>query len=180
MVVGSHGHSAVTGLLGSVSVAVSAHAHCPVIVVRGNAAGTARIVVGVDDSPAAQLALGFAFDQAASRSVPLWVIRAWPPVAGIWESTPEVIGSVTAVERENLRELVSAWEERYPQVKLTYEVVVDHPARALTQAGATAQLLVVGTRGRGPIRGMLLGSVSQHLLHHCACTVAVIREAPRA
>ena len=57
---------------------------------------------------------------------------------------------------------------------------VDHPANALVLASTAAQLLVVGTRGRGALRGMLLGSVSQHLLHHSACTVAVVREVPGA
>lgn len=177
VVVGSRGFSAVTGLLGSVGVAVSAHAHCPVIVVRGDAARTAPVVVGVDDSPAAQLALGFAFEQAAGRGVPLRVVRALPPVM-LWEGSPALAESILAVEQDSLRELVSTWQEKFPQVAATSTVLVEHPAGALAVAGATAQLVVVGTRGRGPIRGMLLGSVSQHLLHHCACTVAVVREVP--
>ncbi|MFD0525866.1 universal stress protein [Paractinoplanes durhamensis] len=53
------------------------------------------------------------------------------------------------------------------------EAVTEHPAAALAAASTTAQLLVVGTRGRGAVRGMLLGSVSQHALRHSACTVAV-------
>ena len=174
VVLGSQGHSAVTGLLGSVSVAVSAHARCPVVVVRGHAAYTDPVVVGVDDSPGAQAALGFAFGQAAERGVALQVVRAWSAPAGAWESGPAVI----AAEHTSLDELVSGVQDRYPQVKATTDVIVEHPAGALVKASSTAQLLVVGSRGRGALRGMLLGSVSQHVLRHSACTVAVVHEAP--
>lgn len=176
VVIGSRGHSAVAGLLGSVSVAVSAHAHCPVIVVRGDAATTAPVVVGVDDSACAQLALGFAVDQAAARGVPLRVIRAWPPLPGIGEDGPQVTRTVAADERRPFDEAVTSWQEKHPQLEITAEAVVDHPANALALASSAAQLLVVGTRGRGRIRGALLGSVSQHLLRHSACAVAVVRE----
>jgi nucleotide-binding universal stress UspA family protein len=176
VVIGSRGYSQIAGLLGSASVAVSAHAHCPVIVVRGDAARTGPVVVGVDDSPSAQLALGFAFEEADSRGVALRVIRAWTPVAGIWEDRGVVIESVTAAQRLELGELIIGWRNKFPDVKATEEVVVDHPANALALASTTAQLLVVGSRGRGTIRGTLLGSVSQHLLRQSACTVAVVRE----
>jgi nucleotide-binding universal stress UspA family protein len=176
IVVGSQGNSAVAGLLGSVSVAVSAHAHCPVIVARGDAAPTLPVVAGVDDSPSAHLALDFAVEQAAGRGVPLRVIRTWPPVTGIWEDTPMVTHAVTTDERRPLDELVAGLRGKYPEVEISAEAVVDHPAHALALASTTAQLLVVGTRGRGALRGTLLGSVSQHLLRHSACTVAVVRE----
>lgn len=176
IVIGSRGHSAVAGLLGSVSVAASAHAHCPVIVVRGDAAPTAPIVVGVDDSPSAQSALAFAVEQAAARGVPLRVIRAWTPVTGIWAETPMATGTVTAEERHPFDEMVAGWRDKYPTLQISAEAVVDHPAAALALGSTTAQLLVVGTRGRGAFRGMLLGSVSQHLLRHSACTVAVVHD----
>ncbi|UQU61862.1 universal stress protein [Couchioplanes caeruleus] len=176
IVLGSQGHSAVTGMLGSVSVAVSAHAHCPVIVVRGDNGHTGPVVVGVDDSPCAQLALAFALEQAAERGAPVRIIHAWRPVSGIWEDSPLVSREVTAEERRPFDELVAAWQEKYPQLTITAEAVVDHPAHALAAASTTARLLVAGTRGRGAFRGMLLGSVSQHLLRHSACTVAIVRE----
>ncbi|WP_212999915.1 universal stress protein [Winogradskya consettensis] len=174
IVLGCRGHSAVTGLLGSVSVAVSAHAECPVIVVRGTPAADAPIVVGVDDSASAQLALGFAVEQAVARNVDLRVIRAWAPVTGLWEETPLVTRAVTADERRPFDELVAGWREKYPQLNVSTDAVVEHPAAALVEASKSAQLLVVGTRGRGATLGMLLGSVSQHLLRHSACTVAVV------
>lgn len=174
IVLGSRGHSAVAGLLGSVSVAVSAQAHCPVVVVRGRPDDQAPVVVGVEDSPASHAALAYAVDQAAARGVPLRVIRAWPPVTGLWEGSPLVTRAVSAAERASFDELLAGWRAKRPEVTFEDVAVVEHPAGALTAAGATAQLLVVGTRGRGLVRGVLLGSVSQHLLRHAACTVAVV------
>ena len=179
IVLGSRGHSAVAGLLGSVSVAVSAHAHCPVVVVRGEAPASGPVVVGVDDSPSAPAVLAYAFEQAAAHGVPLRVIRAWAPVAGIWEEGPITNRAVTPAERQPFDDLVAGWQAKFPQVEVSAEAVVDHPAGALAQASRTAQLLVAGTRGRGAVRGMLLGSVSQHLLRHSACTVVVVHETAR-
>jgi nucleotide-binding universal stress UspA family protein len=177
VVLGTRGHSAVTGLLGSVSVAVSASAHCPVGVVRGEPADGAPIVVGVDESASAQAALAFATDEAAARRVPLRVIRTWAPVAGLWAESPLATGTVGVAERRSFDELIAGWRQKHPDVEITAEAVVEHPAGALTELSRTAQLLVVGTRSRGPIRGLLLGSVSQHLLRHAGCTVAVVHEA---
>jgi len=179
IVLGSRGHSAVAGLLGSISVAVSAHAHCPVIVVRGDAAATAPIVVGVDDSASAHSVLGFAAEQAAARGVPLRAIRAWAPVTGLWEQTAMTTRSVTAEERRSFDELIAVWRDKFPEVQISAEAVVEHPAAALMLASTTAQLLVVGTRGRAAFRGMVLGSVSQHLLRNSACTVAVVHDVMR-
>jgi nucleotide-binding universal stress UspA family protein len=160
IVLGSRGHSDVTGLLGSVSVAVSAHASCPVAVVRGDAPSAAPVVVGVDGSASSQSALAFAAELAGARSVPLRINHAGAP--GPWTV--------------DLDELVTGWQEKYPDVEIAPEAVVDHPAAALTAASTTAQMLVVGCRGRGAMRGMLLGSVSQHLLRHSACTVVVVHD----
>lgn len=175
IVLGCRGHSGVTGLLGSVSVAVSAHARCPVAVVRGDPAAEAPVVVGVDDSPSAQAALGFAVEEAAARGVELRVIRAWPPVTGIWQESPIATGVVTEQERRPFDELIAGWQQKYPSVAISAVGVVRHPATALTEASRDAQLVVVGTRGRGAVRGTALGSVSQHVLRHAACTVAVTR-----
>jgi nucleotide-binding universal stress UspA family protein len=174
IVLGSRGHSAVTNLLGSVGVAVSAHARCPVVIVRGGARSHAPVVAGVDESIQGEAALAFAAEQAEARGVPLRLIRAWKPVTGLWEQTPLVTRTVTAEERRAFDELVAGWRQKYPELTISAEAVVDHPARALEIASHTAQLLVVGSRGRGSVRGMLLGSVSQHLLRHATCTVAVV------
>jgi nucleotide-binding universal stress UspA family protein len=176
IVVGSDGHSGVAGLLGSVSATISAQAHCPVVVVRGDPDAKGPIVVGVDDSATARLALDFAAGEAAVRGVPLRVIRAWPPVDGLWYGSPLDTGTITAAERQPFDDLVAGWRSKHPELEISAEAVVAHPAAALLDAGASAQLLVCGSRGRGPVRGLLLGSVSQHLLRHAACTVVVVHD----
>jgi hypothetical protein len=79
------------------------------------------------------------------------------------------------LEREVLAERLAGWSEKYPEVSVRRLVVRDRPARALVEESGRAQLVVVGARGRGGFRGMLLGSVSQALLHHSHCPVAVVR-----
>jgi nucleotide-binding universal stress UspA family protein len=180
VVIGSRGHNAVASV-GSVSAAVTAHAHCPVVVVRGRPAGEpGAVVVGVDESDCAQLALAFAAEQAAARGVPLQIVRAWPYSTGLWHEEPAVVQAVADGERRTLAELAAGWREKYPELTVTAEFLVDHPAHALLRKAAGAQLVVVGSRGRGAFRGMLLGSVSQSLLHHSPCTVAVVRDLPDA
>jgi nucleotide-binding universal stress UspA family protein len=177
IVLGSRGHSAVTNLLGSVSAAVSAHAQCPVVVVRGRPSGSSPIAVGVDGSAISEAALAFAAGEAANRGVPLLIIRAWKPPGGLWAESPIVTRAVSDAERQPFDDLVSIWREKFPRLDITAEAVVEHPAAALTQLSATTQLLVAGSRGRGALRGMLLGSVSQHLLRHAACDVAIVHDA---
>ncbi|MGW1059811.1 universal stress protein [Micromonospora rubida] len=175
LVLGSRGHGGFGGLLvGSTAVSVTAHAHCPVVVVRDAAAAgrAGRVVVGVDGSPTSLLALGFAVERAAQRDVPLHVVRAWEPAAG---GGPAPDGAV-ATERAALEEPLAGWRETFPEVEVTVDVVTGRPARALVEASRDAQLVVVGTRGRGGLRGMLLGSVGQQLIQHAHCPVAVVRE----
>lgn len=180
IVLGRQGHGKLADLLGSVSVGVTAHAHCPVVVVRGAAPGPKEpagdVVVGFDGSPCSQLALGFAFDQAAIRRVPLRVIRAWTPPTPRWSSPTTDPEEIVTAERTALSEQLYGWQEKHPTVPVTATLVVDHPAAALIAASRTAQLAVVGSRGRGGFRGLLLGSVSQQLLHHGHCSIAVVRE----
>ncbi|MGC4807441.1 universal stress protein [Micromonospora sp. DT233] len=176
LVLGSRGHGGFGGLLaGSTAVSVSAHAHCPVVVVRDGdvATGrTGRVLVGVDGSPTSLLALGFAMERAAQRGVPLQVVRAWEPAANGGLAPDNAV----AAERAALDEPLARWRETYPDVEVTVDVVTGRPAGALVEASRDAQLVVVGTRGRGGLRGMLLGSVSQQLLQHAHCPVAVVRE----
>jgi nucleotide-binding universal stress UspA family protein len=181
VVLGSRGHSAIAGLLGSVSVAVSAHAHCSVVVVRG-AAGPNQdpVVMGVDGSVGAHHALGFAFAQAEARDARLRVIEAWTTPVMHWTGPSVDSERLTAGTQTALDEIVAAWHAKFPTVRVDSEVIVDQPAHALIEAARTAQLVVVGSRGRGALRGVVLGSVSQRVLHHSACTVAVVRAAAGA
>jgi nucleotide-binding universal stress UspA family protein len=181
LVLGSHGHGAWSGLLlGSVSTAVTAHAHCPVVVVRGTAPTLTDdprpIVVGLDGSACAQIALGFAFEQAAARAVALTVVRCWLPPGPPWTDLEVDVAATTAAETAAVNDLLAGWQEKYPEVPVGVRVAAEHPVHALLTAAVEAQLLVVGSRGRGGLAGLLLGSVSQLLVQRADCPVAVVRE----
>ncbi|GAA0344191.1 universal stress protein [Actinoallomurus spadix] len=162
MVVGSRGIGAVgTLLIGSTGVELAARADCPVVVVRGRPHKAQRIVAGVDGSPASLDALAYAFEEAALRGAELTAIHATDhPTAGADPVITEAI----------------EWQtRRFPDLPADLVTVPGHPAEALINASTGADLLVVGSRGRGGFRGMLLGSVSQAVLHHADCPVAVRR-----
>ncbi|MDQ7910734.1 universal stress protein [Phytohabitans sp. ZYX-F-186] len=166
-------------LIGSTSIGVSAHAHCPVVVVRGSEpAPGAPVVVGVDDSDYAQLAAEFAFAAAASRGTSLRVIRSWEPPSARWRPSGYNPDAQIAAQHEETAEFVAAWRDKYPRVTASIHVVAGRPAEALIEASRGAQLAVVGSRGRGGFRGLLLGSVSQQLLYHAECPVAIVRSLP--
>ncbi|MDG4798893.1 universal stress protein [Micromonospora sp. WMMD1082] len=181
LVLGSRGQGGFAGLLaGSTAVAVTAHAHCPVVVVRNRSAEGARaghVAVGVDGSEHSLLALGFAVEQAALRRVPLHVVRAWQPRRDQWSLLAEQARDAVAAEHAaEVEESVRRWRDSFPEVEITVETAAAAPAGLLIDASRNAQLVVVGTRGLGGLRGMLLGSVSQQLIQHAHCPVAVVRE----
>lgn len=179
LVLGARGHGGITGLMiGSVSQYATRHAACPVVTVRDPAdPGAGRIVVGVDDSDAAQDALALAFEVASYRGVAVTAIQAWHPVVahgpGVALPMPSDIGAQLAEEDHLLSNRLWRWQEKYPDVPVVPEVIPGHPAALLTYASEHAALVVVGARGRGALTGLLLGSVSQTVLHHARCPVAV-------
>ncbi|SCF38137.1 universal stress protein [Micromonospora mirobrigensis] len=174
LVLGSRGHGGFGGLLvGSTAVSVTAHAHCPVVVVRDSRPEPAGpVVVGFDGSESAKLALGFAVERAAQRACPLRVLRVSQPGR---LSTDEAAATL-ADDRAATEEAVAPWRETFPELAVTVDVTAGSPAAELVEASRAAQLVVVGSRGRGGLRGMLLGSVSQQLIQHAHCPVAVARE----
>jgi nucleotide-binding universal stress UspA family protein len=78
-------------------------------------------------------------------------------------------------EHRLLSESLAGWTQQYPEVEIKPELVRGRPAAALTERSRTTQLMVTGARGRGGFTGLLLGSVSQTLLHHAGCPVAIVR-----
>jgi nucleotide-binding universal stress UspA family protein len=182
LVVGARGLSGVTSLLvGSTSMALAAHAHVPVVVVRQGTADQGRggpVVVGFDDSPHAQAAAAFAFEEAAMREADLVVVRAWTPPRMPWRSdvrplTRDVAELETA-ERHALQLAVDGLAAKHPTVPVATRLIAGDARHALAEASAGAQLVVVGSRGRGGFAGVYPGSVSHHLLHHAHCPVAII------
>ena len=176
LVLGDRGLGEVAGLvLGSVAVSLAARGACPVVVVRGERAGAdGPVVVGVDGSPVSEAALAFAFDAAAARGVDLVAVHAWSPTA-IDEELASLVEWDASVESAVLAERLAGWGQKYPQVAVRRTVVRDGAVRALVTASAGAQLVVVGSRGRGNAAGLLLGSVSHGVLHGAHCAVAVVR-----
>lgn len=186
MVVGSRGLGGFKSLLvGSVAVALSAHGDCPVVVMRsatvdGVPPADGPVVVGVDGSELSDAALTFAFEAAEARGVPVVAVHTWADATmlGAWAVLPGAADWewLQKQEDELLAEWLSAWREKFPEVEVRPVAMRGRPDAALVEQAAGAQLLVVGSRGRGALAGMGgLGSVSQSLLHHAGCPVAVAR-----
>jgi nucleotide-binding universal stress UspA family protein len=169
VVVGCRGHGTLAGLLlGSVSSQVVAHAHCPVLVVRPAEPGppaTGPVAVGVDGSPTSTSALAHAVAEAARRGAALRVLYA----AG--KDGDSDNGQVEEVLTGAVETALAA----QPDLEIDSEILRDaDPAAALVEASKDAAVIVVGSRGRGGFTGLLLGSVSQAMVHHAHCPVLVI------
>lgn len=183
IVVGSRGLGAVKeAFLGSTSMQLAVHASCPVVVVREVAAGhdpTRRVVAGVDGSDLSVQATGYAFEQAAHRGLGLTVLHAWDPnvyTSGVAMTVLVDTWNELEVEQEIITSAALAgWAEKYPDVDVRTHVVQGRPADILIDASQGAELVVVGSRGRGGFRGLLLGSVSRNVLDRAHCPVAVVR-----
>lgn len=181
MVLGARGHGVLSGLvMGSVSQHLSRHAECSVVVVRQpHNTGDMRIVVGFDDSPGSQRAVEFGFDAASRSGAPVTVIHGWRRStggsAGTYIPMSQKIAAEIDSEANHLHEAMGEWLTKYPDLEVTLEAIPLHPVRVLADASEHAALVVVGSRGRGAFTGLLLGSVSQGVLHHAGCTVAIAR-----
>ncbi|NXY95462.1 universal stress protein [Streptomyces sp. BR123] len=183
VVVGSRGIGGFVGLLvGSTAVHLAPRGRCPVLVVRDRPEPAGSIVLGVDGSRAGAAAVDFAFAEATLRGVGIVALHAWttwnapvPPPQDPAEPYASRPGMLAQAEERLLAEALAGHRERYPDVPVEPRVVHAATREALIGASATAQLLVVGARGRGGFAGLLLGSVSQAVLHHAHCPVAVVR-----
>lgn len=182
VVVGSNGRGAVgRGLLGSVSSGVARDAKCPVAVVRDEDPlmphpQQAPVLVGIDGSPASELATAIAFDEASRRGVDLQALHAWSDLQVL--ELPGFDWAVVQAEAErSLAERLAGWQERYPDVTVHRLLVCDRPARQLIEKSESAQLTVVGSHGRGGIARTLFGSVSNAVVHSVRMPVIVARPA---
>ncbi|HEU5161051.1 MAG TPA: universal stress protein [Streptosporangiaceae bacterium] len=179
LVVGSHGAGTLTGLLlGSVALQVAMHAICPAVVVRPPPVSARReVVVGIDGSHHDQAVMEFGFTEASLRSARLRAVHAWTHLGAAPDAVRPPVVDRAAAEAEcqrMLAESLGGWQERFPEVEIVREVRHDRPTAALTAASAGAELLVVGTRGRGGFAGLLLGSVGHAMLHRAQCPVAIV------
>lgn len=174
--------------LGRTAAHLVAHARCPVAVVRPvrtqlEGWGTMRgpVVTGVDGSPASIEAAHRAAREAVLRGAGLLVVHARPTIAspfgaGVVPPHPAAEGDEEPV-RMAVQRLVDALQQEHRGLEVESSVVDDDPADALVEASYGAQLLVVGSRGLGAFRGMLLGSVSNDVARHAPCPVLVLHGA---
>lgn len=180
VVVGCRGRSAVArGLLGSVSTGLVHHAHCPVAIIHDEDPlmphpSKAPVVVGVDGSPASERAVAIAFEEASLRGVDLVAVHAWSD-SGMFEFPGADWSELRTSAEVTLSERLAGWGERYPDVLVRRVVVADRPAHQLLEQAQSAQLLVVGSHGRGGFAGMVLGSVSTAVIHGARMPVIVAR-----
>jgi nucleotide-binding universal stress UspA family protein len=171
VVVGTRGRGGLPGmLLGSVAQRVCAHARGRVVVVRGHWHPAAEyapgpVAVGADGSDGSCAAVVFAAEEATFRAVPLLAVCALADAPGSLGGAGPM---QEAFDRDTAR-----WEKQYPELTILRQVTFGQPRAALLDAASGAQLLIVGSRGRGGLKGMLLGSVSQAMLHHARCPVGV-------
>lgn len=184
IVVGATGHSGlVAGLLGSVAAGVTHRAHVPVVVVPSKSSmefgdSMKKIVVGVDGSPESLLALDWAYNAALLSGAELTVVHAWLYPYPVSDSSPREVRKPMEVDAENeLQSSLDSLGSRLTDgsVVVHRELREDSAVDALLKEGDGADLLVVGSRGRGGFRARLLGSVSRTLVQHASCPVAVIR-----
>lgn len=186
IVMGSRGLGGLSGMvMGSVSAAVVSHADCPVVVVRSDNHVTETnkygpVVVGVDGSDVSQRATEFAFEEAQARGAKLVAIHTWMDmqVQGSLAGLAAAQQEWEIIEKEQttlLKDRLQPLLERFPDVEVEMVITRDRPVRALEDCAHNAQLLVVGSHGRGGFRGMLLGSTSRALLQSAPCPMVVVR-----
>lgn len=186
IVVGATGHTGVIdGLLGSVAMSVMHRAHVPVIIVPAKPVAEIgptmkKIVVGVDGSPGSLQALEWAYNEALVSGAELTAVHGWIyPYSGARTSVSE---PRTQMQLDAMEELKASLDSLGPRLNggslhVHARLVEQSPAEALLAESQDADLVVVGSRGRGAVRSTLLGSVSRTVAQHATCPVAVIRQA---
>ncbi len=168
-------------LLGSVALHLAAHGHSPVVVVPESEGTTeGPVVVGADGSPSSDAALGFAFDEAALRGAELIALVGWDELSDQPDARrPVVTGAVAEDGEAMLTRQLAGWCRKYPEVSIRKVVHRGPAAQGLLaygqQSGPQPQMIVVGSRGRGGLSGLILGSTSHTVIIHSQCPVVVVR-----
>ena len=181
LVVGA-GLPSAKGRSGVLGAHLAAHARCPVAVVRSDpdrpTPPVAPIVVGVDGSPAAECAAALAAREAWMRGRTLVVVHARPTAADPSQRGGAPVPTADVADRthEAAGRLQRSLQADNPGLEVRLELVDGNPAAALVELARDAALLIVGTRGLGSFRGMLLGSVSSDVARSASCPVLVVQD----
>lgn len=181
IVLGAHTGGKFAGsVFGTRAVKIAAVAHCPVAVIPAESADRtgSGIVVGVDGSAPSNAAVAFAAEEASRRGVPLIAVYAWmPPLTPgleyLWSE--ELVAAQEKAAEEAIAIGVAGLATRYPDLEIRRQIVQAPPVTALIQAAEDAEMVVVGSRGRGGISRLLLGSVSHSILQALPCATVVTR-----
>jgi nucleotide-binding universal stress UspA family protein len=178
VVVGSSRRAFGRGMLGPVIAGLLHHANCAVTVVPDpesaqHEVGDAPVLVGIDGSTASEGAAALAFEEASRRGVPLLALQAWSdvgvlPILGMDWRTYRDEGA------ELLGERLAGWQELYPDVQVHRRLVCDVPDRWLVDESRNAQLVVLGSGGRGGYAGMHMGSVTSAVVRSARVPVIVV------
>lgn len=186
VVVGSRGLGGFRSLLlGSVANALTAHGHCPVVVLRASAVGApppsaGPVVVGVDGGGAAAAALAFAVDAAVARGVAVVAVHTWTYEGIVAAGGPMPVtidwDAIAAARRRSFDTQLAAVRARYPDVEVRGVLVRGRPVDGILEQAEDAQLVVVGTHGRHGLVAGAIGSTAYAVLHHATCPVAVVGE----
>lgn len=185
IVLGTRGLGGIArAVLGSVSSAVAARASCPVAIVPEHfdttqvGTDSAPVVVGLDHSPHDDSVLAVAFEQASRRRVGLRVVHAFTarnPGTSFgdfvqWGPHLDPAGAA----RLWLDHVAAEWGKEYPAVSVSTSAIEDYPSRTLLEMAADAQLIVVGSRSRGAISPLFMGSTSRAILHRAEIPTIIV------
>jgi nucleotide-binding universal stress UspA family protein len=184
LVVGSRGRGAMrSALLGSVALHCTTHARCPIVVVhpRSSVAESPRVVVGVDGSTESRAALVAAMQEARRTGAEVEVVASYFPTDYWTDATLVLVQSVEAIRADLqrrteglVRDVVSEQAGTGGAIRVRTGIHEGPAAEVLLQRARGAELLVVGSRGRGAIRGLLLGSVALHCAMHAPGPVMLV------
>ncbi|WP_406277023.1 universal stress protein [Nocardia sp. NBC_00881] len=186
-VVGATGSVGTFAHLGSTLLALTAHARGTLVVVRTDPEAdytihsSGPVVVGIDGSPISEMAIATAFAEAAERCTDLVAVHVWSD----WDfgqfagqiDRRLLDAELEQTEQAILAERLAGWQEKYPDVRVIRKIYLAAPAARLQAWSKSAQLVVVGSRGRGGFVGMLLGSTANSLVQHASCPVMVVHPA---
>ncbi|MDX2377991.1 universal stress protein [Microbacterium sp. LRZ72] len=179
LVIGSDYRGTGGPVRGNRGIRIAAGAHCPVVAIPDVAYDErSGIVVGVDGSELSEAAVAFAAAEADRLGEPLIAVSVWTPLVvplGTGAYPEDYLKNMQTLTEESQALALAGLRQDYPDLDIRTVVVSGYPAAEIARVGKKATLVVVGSRGRGPVARFLLGSVSQEVLTHLPTATAVVR-----